>query len=226
MRFISTTWITALLVSALVPGCIRGRVLPSYGDEDSKKSDVPAGTRLCWNFDADTPGGAAAGFAPFYGAWVIVRDDTAPSRPNIYAQTSKAYEFPGTVVSAKVFGDFDASVKCKMCSGLVDAAGGLIFRFQNPKNYYVVRVNAIESDFRLYRYVDGVRQPLAGVPAKVGKDQWHTIGVECRGESIRCSLDAQWLIECKDKKFLKGKLGLWSKADSVTYFDDLEIAAR
>jgi hypothetical protein len=218
--------VTAVLVAAVLPACIRTRILPSYGDEDSKWSDVPPGTTLTWNFDADAPGGPASGFAPFYGAWIILGDDTAPSRPNVYAQTSKAYEFPGAIVSTKAFADFDASVKCKMHSGLVDATAGIIFRFRNPKAYYVVRANVLEDSFRLYRYVDGVRQPVAGAEAKLQKDRWYTIRVECRGEDIRCSLDDALVIEYKDKKYLKGKIGFWSKADSITYFDNLEVTAR
>ena len=217
---------TAVLVAAVLPGCIRTGLLPSYGDEDSRSSDVPPGTALAWNFDADAPGGAASGFAPFYGAWIILGDDTAPSGPNVYAQTSKAYEFPGAIVSTKAFADFDASVKCKMHTGLVDATAGLIFRLQNPKAYYVVQASVLEGNFRLYRYVDGVRQPVAGAETKLHKDQWYTIKVECRGENIRCTLDDALVIECTDKKYLKGKIGLWSKADSITYFDNLEVIAR
>jgi hypothetical protein len=223
----SIRWVSAILaVIVAVPGCIRTRVLPSYGDEDSKMSDVPAGTALAFNFDRDVTGGPAAGFAPFFGAWGVLRDDTAPSKPNVYAQTSKGYEFPGTIVSTKVFADFDASVQCKMLSGLVDAAGGLIFRFQNPRAYYVVRANVLENDLCLYRCVSGVRQPIMSATVKLQKDQWYKIGIQCQDENIRCYLDDKLLIEGKDKKFLKGKIGLWSKADSVTYFDNLEIVAK
>ena len=154
--------IASFLVATALPGCIRTGTLPSYGDEDSKWSDVAPGSVLAWNFDGDAAGGPASNLAPFFGAWIVLGDDTAPSKPNVYAQTSRAYEFPGTIVSAKVFADFDASVRCKMLSGLVDATGGIIFRFQNPKAYYVVRTNVLENDLRLYRYLDGVRQPLAG----------------------------------------------------------------
>ena len=224
----------ALCVIAIaLSGCLRTGPLQSYGDEDSKWSDVPPGTTLSWNFDADAPGGPAADFVPFYGAWIVLKDETAPSKPNAYGQTSKAYEFPGAIVSTKAFTDFDASVECKMVSGLVDSAGGLIFRYQNPKAYFVVRANLLENNFRLYRYVDGIRQPIAGAEvvgahghAPLQKDRWYTIGVECRGESIRCLLDGSPLIEYKDKRFARGKIGLWSKADSVTYFDNLEVTAR
>ena len=219
-------WVGVLCVAAAVPGCIRTHTLPSYDNEDSKWSDVPPGTALSWAFDSDAAGGPAGGFVPFFGAWCVLRDDTAPSKPNVYAQTSRAYEFPGTVVSAKSFADFDASVKCKMLSGLVEATGGLVFRFQNPRAYYVARTNIQEENYRLFRCVGGIRQPIAGAKVKLQKDQWYTIAVECRGEDIRCSLDGKLLIECKDKKFLKGKVGLWSKADSVTYFDSLEITAK
>jgi len=215
-----------LLLTAVVPGCIRSSTLPSYGDEDSKTSEVPPGTALAWNFDGDAAGGPAAGFVPFYGAWVVLRDDTAPSKPNLYAQTSKNFNFPGAIVSTKVFSDFDGSVKCKVLSGLVDAAAGLIFRFQNPKAYYVMRLNALENDFRLFRHVGGGRQCLKRAEVKLQKDTWYTLRVECRGENIQGYLDDRLLIVWKDKMFLKGKIGLWTKADSVTYFDNLEIAAK
>ena len=214
------------VLTVAVSGCLRTHPLQSYGDEDAKWCDVAPGTTLSWNFDADAPGGPAADFVPFYGTWIVLKDETAPSRPNAYGQTSKAYEFPGTIVSTKAFTDFDASVRCKMLSGIVDAAGGLIFRFQNPKAYFVVRTNLLENNFRLYRYVDGIRQPIAGAEIKLQRDRWYTLGVECRGENIRCLLDGNALIEYKDKSFSKGKIGLWSKADSVTYFDNLEVTAR
>jgi hypothetical protein len=210
----------------VVTACARTHPLPSYGDEDSKMSAVPAGAELTFNFDADAPGGPAGGFAPFYGAWTVLRDDTAPSRPNVYAQTSKNFDFPGSIVSTKVFSDFEARVKCKMLSGIVDACAGLIFRFQNPKAYYVIRANVLENNFRLYRYVAGNRQCLKNAAVKLQKDLWYTIRVECRAETIAGYLDDRLLIEWKDKMYLKGKIGLWTKADSIAYFDNLEISAR
>jgi hypothetical protein len=90
----------------------------------------------------------------------------------------------------------------------------------------VVRANVLENDLCLYRCVSGVRQPIMSATVKLQKDQWYKIGIQCQDENIRCYLDDKLLIEGKDKKFLKGKIGLWSKADSVTYFDNLEIVAK
>jgi hypothetical protein len=209
-----------------VTGCVRTHPLPSYGDEDSKMSDVPAGGVLALCFDADAAGGPAAGFAPFYGAWTVLRDDTAPSKPNVYAQTSRNFDFPGAIVSTKVFSDFDARVKCKMLSGIVDSSAGLVFRFQNPRSYYVIRANALDNSFCLYRHVAGNRQCLKNVAVKLQRNQWYTIRVECRAAAIAGGLDDKLLIQWKDKTFLKGKIGLSTEADSNAYFDNVEISAQ
>ncbi len=226
MRRLRRVLVIVVGVLACLPGCIRTRALPSYGDEDSRKSDVPAGAKFSWTFDGDSAGGDAPDFAPFFGAWSVVREDTAPSKPNVYAQTSKAYEFPGSVVSTKVFTDFDVTVRMKIRSGLVEASSGIMFRFQNTKNYYVVAPSVQEGSVRLYRFVDGFRQPLATKKMRLEKDRWYTMAVECRGENVRCLLNDEPLIETRDRMFAKGKIGLWSQADSVACFDDLEIVAR
>ncbi len=183
-----------------------------------------------WNFDS------VSGFTfdltgqGTKGTWEIKADPTAPSKPNVLAQTSTdrtGYRFPLAIVEDTSYRDLDLSVKFKAVSGEVDQAGGLIFRAQDAKNYYVVRANALEGNYRLYHVTNGRRQQIAGANFKVTPNEWHTLRVEAEGETIRCYYDGELKITQQDKTFLNaGKIGLWTKADSVTYFDDLEAQPR
>jgi Domain of Unknown Function (DUF1080) len=98
-----------------------------------------------------------------------------------------------------------------------------VFRFRDPKSYYIVRANALENNFRLYRMVNGKRLQFAGANVKVAAKQWHTIRVVAKGDHITCWFDGKQLIDAHDKTYATGKIGLWTKADSVIAFDDLTV---
>jgi hypothetical protein len=123
------------------------------------------------------------------------------------------------------YADVDVSVKLKPISGKEDASGGIIFRAKDAKNYYVVRANALENNFRLYTMKDGSRNQLAS--AKVDEPKlgaWSTIRVVAKGPKIQAYLNGKLQIDHEDKTYTEGWVGLWTKADSVTEFDDLELA--
>jgi hypothetical protein len=104
----------------------------------------------------------------------------------------------------------------------VDQGAGLLFRLKDKDNYYIVRANALENNFRLYHVVNGRRSQFAGANFKVSSQAWHEIKVEARGEEFKCYYDGQLKFTAKDGTFKDaGKVGLWTKADSVIYFDDL-----
>jgi hypothetical protein len=124
------------------------------------------------------------------------------------------------------FVDLDVSVKAKSISGKADQGMGLVFRFRDPKSYYIVRANALENNFRLYRMVNGRRLQFAGADVKVSAGQWHTIRVIAKGDHITCWFDGKQLIDAHDKTFTTGKIGLWTKADSVIAFDDLTATSQ
>lgn len=171
--------------------------------------------------------------------WEVVKDDSAPSRPNVFAQTSvdtTAGRFPLAVYDRLVIRDGTVSVKFKAVSGNVDQAAGLIWRYKNPDNYYIVRANALEDNVVLYKVEDGVRRALApkGTPSKtygvkhhIPKQTWNTLCVSFRNDTFVVSFDGQQLFEVQDSTFTAaGKTGLWTKADSVTYFDDFQVAGK
>src|SRR6266849_2304051 len=125
------------------------------------------------------------------------------------------------------FKDLELSVRFKAVSGEVDRAGGLVFRLKDANNYYIVRANALEDNYRLYHVINGSRRQFAGANFKVTSEEWHELKVECVGNKIICYYDGVKKIEAKDDTFQDaGKIGLWTKADSVTYFDDLKAVAK
>jgi hypothetical protein len=118
-------------------------------------------------------------------------------------------------------------VKFKAVSGEVDRAAGMVFRLKDANNYYIVRANALEGNYRLYHVVKGRRVQFAGANVKVASGEWHELRVECVGNHITCYYDNEKKIDATDETFKEaGKVGLWTKADSVTYFDDLRVTAK
>jgi serine/threonine protein kinase len=150
----------------------------------------------------------------------VTADPTAPSKPNVVTQISTDqtdYRFPLLISDEGSFQDLDLSVKFKAVSGNIDRAGGLVFRLKDPNNYYIVRANALENNYRLYHVVNGRRSQFAGANFKVTSGEWHELRVEAVGNKITCYYDGVKKSEATDGTFKDaGKVGLWTKADSVT----------
>lgn len=202
------------------------------------------GKTLLYNFDNDAAGKLPAKFHAALtgqgspGTWVVMADSSAPSSPNVLAQTSAdktSYRFPLAIADEGTFRDLDLSVKFKPISGRVDQAAGLVWRLQDANNYYIVRANALEGNVVLYKVQNGKRTdlPLKGEGRTYGKKtsvpsgQWSELRVVAAGNLFEVSLNGQKLYEVEDGTFTgAGKVGLWTKADSVTHFDDLRVTAK
>jgi hypothetical protein len=191
------------------------------------------GTRT-WNFDSDAPdkppvawtfGRTGSGAR---GRWVVLPAKDAPSGGQVLAQAdpdATDYRFPLTVADSPRIADLRLTVKCKPVSGKVDEACGLVFRYLDENNYYVARANALEDNVNLYYVKDGRRKQLAGWRGKVTGQTWHELGVEARGNRFEVFWDGTKVVEDTNDAFpAAGKVGLWTKADSVTEFDDLSVA--
>jgi hypothetical protein len=195
-----------------------------------------AGKQFVYNFDNDATEQMPAKFhsAKTGGGtaekWSVVADPTAPSKPNVVAQTSTDqtdYRFPLLISDEGSFQDLDLNVRFKAVSGSLDRAGGIVFRLRDPNNYYIVRANALENNYRLYHVVNGRRRQFAGANFKVTSGEWHELRVEVVGNKITCYYDGAKKIDATDTTLKDaGKVGLWTKADSVTYFDDLKVTAK
>jgi hypothetical protein len=182
------------------------------------------------NFDSDKPGSLPAAWnAGVTGRgspiWAIAADVTAPSKPNVLKQSGSG-TFPYCVLRQSSLADGFVEVKFKPLAGKEDQAGGIIWRFKNGDNYYVARANALENNVSLYYTENGNRKTLKYVDAPVAANAWHTLRVEFSGQAIRVDLDGKTYIEFKDGHIAgAGAVGVWTKADSVTAFDDFEFGA-
>jgi len=171
-------------------------------------------------FDFETKG--IEGWTPAGGQWVVEEFAGAPVGKKALLQRATKNEFNVIVAPVGPFTDVDVSVKFDPLSGKEDASGGIVFRFTDGK-YYVVRANALEGNFRLYSYDRGRRQlASAGVkPPALG--QWHLLRVVAVGDHIQGWLDGAMLLDHRDSRFKSGRVGLWTKADSITAFNDFTI---
>lgn len=196
------------------------------------------------DFESDKPGQPPSSFSLALtgsgrpGVWVVRKDDAAPNRGNVLAQTDAdrtSYRFPVAVFNDVTTKDVDISVRFRPVSGGVDQAAGLVWRYQDANNYYIVRANALEGNVVLYKVENGKRTDLPlkgsgrtyGKKANVPKNTWSLMGVTVRGPLFTVSVNGQGLYEVEDTTFTSpGKVGVWTKADSVTYFDDLTVVTR
>jgi hypothetical protein len=143
----------------------------------------------------------------------------------VLAQTVETQPWAVAVLEDKKFSDVDVSVRFRPVSGREDASGGIIFRARDGQNYLLVRANALENNFRLYTMVNGKRSTIASARVNEPKlGMWHAIRVVARGPKVEAYLNGARLLEHEDKTFTDGWVGLWTKADSVTEFADLEIS--
>lgn len=189
--------------------------------------------RRVWNFDQDSVGKMPVGFSSILagqgasGQWAVIKDDSAPSPPDVLAQTSTDptdFRFPLAIAEDTNYRDLALSVRFKTMSGKVDQGAGLVFRLQDKDNYYVVRANALENNLRLYHVINGRRVQFAGANFSVTPYAWHEIKVEARKSSFKCFYEGQLKFTAEDDTLKgAGKIGLWTKADSVIHFDDLTV---
>ncbi len=158
--------------------------------------------------------------------WTIETEATAPSPPQVLKQSGSG-DFPWCVLkSASVENGF-VEVKLKPLSGKEDQAGGVVWRWKDGNRYYVARANALEDNVSLYYTEGGSRKTIKYVDAPVARGQWHTLRVEFAGAHIKVILDGVVRIELDDKHIEgAGAVGVWTKADSVTLFDDFAYARK
>ena len=158
--------------------------------------------------------------------WTVVADPTAEGGRAI-AQVSKDktdYRFPLAIYKPFSGKDLEFSVRFKPTAGTVDQAGGIAVRLSAPDDYYIARANALEDNVRFYRVVKGKREQLASANAKVAANQWHTLSLKAEGDRFTVSFDGNQLLSAQDQTFSDaGKVALWTKADSITYFDTIAI---
>ena len=180
-------------------------------------------------FDDAAPGSAPPGWTTGVTGrgsprWTIEADATAPSARNVLRQSGKG-DFPWCVRNDVQLADGIVEVKLKPLAGKEDQAGGIVWRFKDGDNYYVARANALENNVSLYYTERGRRNTIRYVDAPVAGNAWHALRVEFAGTRIRVLLDGKTYIDVDDRHIAgAGAVGVWTKADSVTAFDDFGFA--
>src|SRR5881396_751229 len=193
------------------------------------------------DFSNDKVGEAPSGFSTALtgrgrpGKWVVMKDPASPNQGNVLAQTdadTTGYRFPLCVYDGLTAKDADISVKFKPVSGRGDQGAGIVWRYQDKDNYYIVRANALEGNVVLYKVENGKRTDLPlvgkgrtyGMKEKVPSGEWGTLRVIAKGNLFEVYHNGKKLYDVVDETFKQaGKIGLWTKADSVIYFDDLTV---
>jgi hypothetical protein len=207
-------------LSATVPVRMQGQTAPA----------------VMWHFDSMPAGQPPTGFSfgrtggGRLGRWIVQPAPDAPSPPNVLAQVDSDrtdYRFPVAAALAPTIMDGSVSVKCKPVSGRVDRACGLVFRYQDENNYYLTRANALEDNLRFYYVKNGRRIQVANWSGKVTSGVWHELRVDFQGDRVEVAWDGMKRIDTHDRTFSgPGRVGVWTKADSYTLFDDLTVRAR
>jgi 3-keto-disaccharide hydrolase len=183
------------------------------------------------NFDSASLGQPPAGWtATKTGSgnpkWTIEKDDTAPSKPNVLKQSGTA-TYPVCFKDDSNLQDGFVEVKFKSISGKEDQAGGVVWRLKDANNYYVARANALEDNVTIYHTINGRRTEKKRANIKVATNQWHEIRVDFVGSHFKVVFDGKTALEWDDQTFPDaGKVGVWTKADSVSAFDDFNYGSK
>ena len=186
-----------------------------------------------WNFDREQPGTLPSEFSigtlfdgrPA-GDWQVLATDRAKSSPHVLAQLmakGAEHAYKVLLIREVIASDLNLEVSFLPIQGQADMGGGLIWRAADDRNYYLTRANPLEQNIRVYRVVNGVRHLLQNFNQTIDVRQWHTLRVMHRGCQINIFYDDKQIFDLCDKTFHEGTIGLWTKSDAVTYFDDLQL---
>jgi hypothetical protein len=247
MKTLKVTVSAFIILSIIACSAQRGSSGAETNSPAAPEAPAPTqepGKSFAYNFDTDSLGKLPANFHAVLtgkggaGVWEVKADSSAPSQPNVLAQTSTdktSYRFPVAIADEGSFLNPDVSVRFRPISGRVDQAAGLVWRLRDANNYYIVRANALENNVVLYKVENGKRTDLPlkgegrtyGKKASVPSGQWSELRIVTVGNLFEVFVNGQKLYEVEDNTFTEaGKIGLWTKADSVTYFDDLRVTAK
>jgi hypothetical protein len=179
------------------------------------------GAKRAWTFDDDETGAIAKGFTNEVGEWKVAASDNGKALAQLAKNPNSVFNV--TLISDTSASDVDLTVRMKAVAGEHDQGGGLIWRAKDAKNYYLARYNPLEDNYRLYHVVNGKRTLIQNADF-THSEGWHTLRVTMTGDQITCYYDGKKYLEAKDSTLPEaGKIGLWSKADAQSQFDDLTL---
>ena len=184
---------------------------------------------ITFDFENYSLGKAPTGWTTYFtgkgdlGKWQVLDDHGN----KVLAQTSKenfGYHFDVIVNNELSYKDVEITVRFKGTDGEEDQGGGPVWRYKDANNYYIARANPLENNYRVYKVIDGNRRQLNSVNMEIKSGKWYSLKITMKGDKINCYFNDELKMEATDNSFQNaGKTGLWTKADAVTYFDDLKI---
>src|SRR5712691_4983157 len=216
MRWTTVVVLAALAGAALAADEGKGRLIKFSKDDVGK---VPTG----WKAEKTGRGEGSI--------WKVVEDDTTPSKSGYaLAQTAESPSslFNVCVLEDSNYKDVELIVSFKAVAGKKDQGGGFVWRYQDNNNYYICRMNPLEDNYRVYKVVNGKRSQLGGKEGiKIPTGEWHKLKVEVKGNKMKGYLDGQKIWEITDDTYKSaGKVGLWSKADAQSHFDEFKVEGQ
>jgi hypothetical protein len=195
----------------------------------------PCVAEFKYRFDSDTVGAQPAGFVNLAGgngekgSWPVVKSDSAPSKPNVLYQDSTEEgggRFNLLMLNAPVFSDFEVQCDLRTLSGKSgERMAGIVFRYQDPRNYYFAGIDTTADEVVLVRVANGERQRMESTNKNVANQKWYELKVRCVGMEIRVELDDTRVAGAMDNTFMTGKIGVFTRSNTLAHFDDLLICA-
>ena len=186
-----------------------------------------------WNFDVDRPNSLPVGFQTGTlfdgrpaGEWQVISTAQAKSAPNVLAQIQNKgaeHAYKLVLLEGTSSSNINMAVSFFAVDGKADMGGGLIWRAADDRNYYLTRANPLEQNIRIYHVVKGVRRMLQNSDRTIEVKKWHTFRVRANGCRLQVFYDEKTVFDLCDHTFKEGKIGLWTKSDAITYFDDLTL---
>jgi hypothetical protein len=213
--------------SSVSPAHAEKATPPSSPTQAAQLAQPTETTGQRWNFDTVEAGSLPERWSAPVGSWRVESAEPAPSVSHVLAQTAQSRSAIFNVVLARDarYGDVEVTVHLRARDGSIDQGGGVVWRAKDERNYYIARYNPLEDNFRVYTVKDGRRRQLESADVRVAHDAWHTLRVRMVGDHIECFLDGQKHLEARDTTFSEpGLVGLWTKADARTEFDDLVVS--
>lgn len=192
-------------------------------------SEILGERKECY-FEDDKPGELPANFQVALtgkgepSRWIVKKIENAPSADNVVVQTkldATGHRFPLLIINGVSYKDFMVFTRFRSEGGSVEQSGGLVFKYKDNNNYYVLRASVLEGNVRLYKMVSGNQTQIGEKNLKVNFKEWHLLKVICKADKIQCFFNNNKIFEVSDETFDMGSVGLWTKSDAYTFFDDL-----
>jgi len=198
--------------------------------QTESKTENETGT--VFTFDTDEHGKMPVNWSNYVtgkgslGKWEIRQDNDTQVLAQV-SQENFGYHFDVIVWDKSDYQDLEITVKYKGVKGEEDQGGGPVWRYQDPDNYYIARANPLENNYRVYKVINGNRKQMASVNFGIPTGEWHTIKIRMIANHIECFYDGKKYLDVNDDSIINsGKVGLWTKADAFTFFDDLKITKK